>query len=84
MNEQEFIKKEKLLAELEYNLVEDFINIRKSEGITQQDLAENSMVIRQTINRIENLVTSPQISTMLKLLEPMGYTLKIVKIGKEE
>lgn len=82
MNEQELIAKEKLLMELEDSLIEEFITIRKGKNITQNELAESSRVIRQTVNRIENCLTSPQLGTMLKLLEPLGYTLKIVPLKK--
>lgn len=82
MNEQELIAKEKLLMELEDSLIEEFITIRKGKNITQSELAESSRVIRQTVNRIENCLTSPQLGTMLKLLESLGYTLKIVPLKK--
>ena len=61
-------------------VVTDYVRLRKTGHITQQELADQSKVIRQTISRIENFVTSPQLDTMLKLLESMGYTLKIVPI----
>lgn len=80
MEKEIFIEKEKLLLDLEYQLIKDFISIRKEQNITQQELAEKSQIIRQTVNRVENCLTSPQIRTMLKLLEPLGFTLKIVPI----
>lgn len=78
-----FEEKEKLLIDLEYQLIEDFIRVRKSQKFTQEKLAQSSKVIRQTINRIEKLTTSPGINTMIKLLEPLGYTLRIVPINED-
>lgn len=84
MNEQEYIAKEKLIVELEYNLIEELIFLRKEKNITQKELAEQSRIIRATVNRIEGCLTSPKIDTILRLLEPLGYTLKIVPLEKEK
>lgn len=80
----EFIEKEKLLSELEYELVKDFIRIRKNQKLTQQEVANQSNVIRETIARIENSITSPQVNTLIKILEPLGYTIKIVSLERKE
>lgn len=80
MNEQELIAKEELIIELEDSLIEEFILLRKNQNITQKELAEKPQMIRATVNRVERALTSPTIGTMLKLLEPLGYTLKIVPL----
>lgn len=74
------IEKEKKLLELEYEFVKQFIKIRKNKNISQQKMSEKANMIRLTVSRIENLIVSPQISTIIKLLEPIGYTVKIVPI----
>ena len=79
-----YIKNEKMIAEMEYNLITEFIRLRKNAKLSQQDIAEHSNVIRTTIARIENKMNSPQIKTMLEILEPLGYTLKIEKIDKKD
>lgn len=78
-----FVAKEELLMELEYQLIKDFVTLRK-EKMTQQELAEKSRIVRQTINRVENCLTSPQLITMIKLLNPLGFTLKIVPLEEKE
>ena len=83
MNEQELIAKEKLIVELEDRLIEEFILLRKNQHITQKELAEQSNMIRATVNRVERCLTSSTIGTMIKLLEPLGYTLKIVPLKKK-
>lgn len=77
---QIYIAKEKTLMDLEYTFVTEFIKLRKSLNLSQQQMANNANVIRETVARIENNIVSPQVNTLLKILEPVGYTLKIVPI----
>lgn len=83
IKEDEFKNKELILSNLEYELICDFIKLRKEKKLTQKRLAEEACIIRETIARIENQMVSPQINTLIKILEPMGYTLKIENINKE-
>ena len=76
--------KEEKLKDLEYQFVQDFIKLRKDNHLTQEAMANQSGVIRLTITRIENLITSPQINTLIKILEPLGYTVKIEPIDKKK
>lgn len=74
------IKDEKRLVELEYNLICDFIKLRSELGLSQKKMAEESGVVREMIAVIENQKKHPQINTLIKILEPFGYTLSITKI----
>ncbi len=76
--------REEKLQELEYAFVQDFIKLRKDNHLTQEALANQAGVIRLTITRIENLITSPQINTLIKILEPIGYTVRIEPIDKKK
>ena len=76
--------REEKLKELEYDFVQDFIKLRKDNHLTQEAMANQSGVIRLTITRIENLITSPQINTLIKILEPLGYTVRIEPIDKKK
>lgn len=78
------MEKEKLLLDLEYGFICDFIKLRKEKGLTQKSLAELSGVIREKIAKIENHINSPQINSLIKILEPIGYTVKIVPIDKKD
>lgn len=73
---------EKQVSEMEYNLITEYIQLRKKAHMTQQDIADQTNIIRTTVARIENQMNSPQVKTMLQMLEPLGYTLKIVKEKK--
>ncbi len=79
-NIKDFENREKILADLEYQLVIDFIKLRKDLNLSQQEMANASKTIRETIAKIENQIVSPQINTLIKILEPLGYTIGIIKI----
>lgn len=79
------MEKEKLLQDIEYELICDFIKLRKEKGLSQKALGDLSGVVREKIAKIENHLNSPQINSLIKILEPLGYTIKIMPIkGKEE
>ena len=75
---------EKRIMALEYNLICDFIKLRNDLGISQQQMANESGVVREMIAVIENRKKHPQINTLIKILEPFGYTLSITKIKEEK
>ena len=77
------IKDENRLMNLEYDLICDFIKLRNELGLTQQKMADESGVVREMIAVIENRKKHPQINTLIKILEPFGYTLKIAKVEEE-
>lgn len=81
MNE---VKKEIDVNELEYNLICDFIKLRKELGLTQKQMAEEAGTLREMIAVIENQTKHPQINTLIKILKPFGYTLSITKIKEEK
>lgn len=81
---EEYITNEKRNLNLEYEFVTKFISLRKELNLTQAQMAENAHVIRETVARIENLMTSPQVKTLIKILEPVGYTIDIVPIKKHD
>ena len=72
--------KETNTLDLEYDLICEFIKLRSDLGITQKEMADKSGVVREMIATIENRKKHPQINTLLKILKPFGYTLKIEKI----
>lgn len=82
MKVDRYIEKEKNIIDMEYQLIEEFIKLRKEKNLSQQDIANEANIIRTTVARIENKMNSPQVKTLLQILEPLGYTLKIEKIKK--
>ena len=71
---------EKKIIDLEYKLICDFIRLRNELGLTQKEMGEASNTIREIITVIETRKKHPQINTLIKILEPFGYTLSITKI----
>lgn len=61
-------------------LVEELAQTRKSVGISQKQLEILSGIPQPCIARTEKGVTDPQLTTLLKLLEPLGRTLTITNI----
>lgn len=68
--------------EFQTELIGKLIEIRNSKKFTQRKLAQICKVKQPEIARIESFKCSPQINTLIKLLIPLGYTLKIESIRK--
>ena len=66
--------------ELNKIFIKEFIRFRKENNLTQEVFSEFSNCSREKIARIENGSHSPSILSLLKILGPIGYTIKIVKV----
>lgn len=82
--ELNFTSEEEAEMQLEMELIEATIEARKKANLTQRELSEKSGVIQPSIAKIENFARSPQATTLIKLLYPMGYTIKVVPINEKE
>jgi uncharacterized HTH-type transcriptional regulator HI_0659 len=65
-------------SDLRVALIGELIRARQDLGITQKQLEEMSGVTQPVIARLERGTTSPNISTLTKLLAPLGKKLAIV------
>ena len=63
---------------LKNQIIGELVNARKGKGITQKELETISGVKQPLIARIEKGNVDPQITTLLKILLPLGLTLAIV------
>lgn len=70
--------------DLEVDLIKTLISERQKKNLSQRDLSEKTGLKQPAIARIESLKNSPKVNTLIKLLYPLGYTLKIVPISKKE
>ena len=68
----------------ENELIEATIEGRKKVNLIQRELPQKSEVIQASITKIEKMQRSPQVDTLIRLLHPMGYTLKIVPVKKRK
>jgi len=61
-------------------LIAEFVLARKNANISQKQLEILSGIAQPCIARTEKGVTDPKLSTLLKMLEPLGLTLSITKL----
>ena len=60
-------------------IITALVQARQEQGISQRQLAEMSHVQQPQIARMER-DANPQLSTILKVLAPLGMTLAVVPI----
>lgn len=79
--------KEKYMSEaereelkLKADIICELIEARCSQGMTQKALEEVTGVKQPIIARMEKGNTDPRLTTILKLLRPLGKTLAVVDI----
>lgn len=70
--------KEKINFEVE--LIGKVIELRESKGLSQRELAELCGIRQPAIARLESMKTTPQIDTLFRILNPLGYTISIVPL----
>ncbi len=71
-----------LFLKIEHSLTQSGLNHvqRQEKGISQKKLEELSVVKQPIIARMEKGSTSPQLTTILKVLAPLGKTLAVVPL----
>ena len=67
-------------CDLRVAVIGELIKARQEKGISQKKLEELSGVRQTVIARMEKGYTSPQISTLLKVLAALGKTLAVVPL----
>ncbi|MBR1868083.1 MAG: helix-turn-helix domain-containing protein [Clostridia bacterium] len=61
-------------------ILEQLVKVRKSAKLSQKQLEILSGIAQPCIARTEKGATDPNLTTLLKLLEPLGLTLSITQI----
>ena len=64
-------------SEAEYNLIRAMIKVRKSVGLTQEQLSARTGIDQAILSRIENGKANPSIGTLQKLAKGLGKRLVI-------
>ena len=59
------------------------IELRRLNGMSQEQLAEASGVSRRTIQALEAGTVSPRLDLLEKLAEAMGHTVNLIKTNNE-
>ena len=75
VNEEIFEKKQELVHEI--------LRTRREMSLTQKNIEAACGVKQPVIARMERGLTEPQLTTILKVLRPLGKTLKIVDLEEE-
>jgi len=70
--------------DFQVKLVGEVLEARKEKGLTQAELDALCGVNQTHIARIENNKTDPQLSTIFKILRPLGKTLAIVDVSSAD
>ena len=81
---EEEVKHDEYLRDLEREVIRQVVEARKSQHLSQRVVGERAGIIRETVAKIENNLNSPQINTLIELLEPIGFTLGVIPLVKEE
>ena len=81
---EEEVKHDEYLRDLEREVIRQVVEARKSQHLSQRVVGERAGIIRETVAKIENNLNSPQINKLIKLLEPIGFTLGVIPLVKEE
>lgn len=77
-----FTQEENAESDLRVALIGELIKARQDKGITQKQLELLSGVKQPVIARMENGTSIPKLSTILKVLAPLGKTLAVVPLEK--
>ena len=82
-NDDEYVSpQEREQINFTVSLIGKIIEAREAKGLTQRELAKLSGVKQPAIARMENMKAIPQIDTLIKVLNPLGYTLEIVPLNQ--
>jgi DNA-binding XRE family transcriptional regulator len=79
-----FTPEEIAACDIKVALVGEIIKARRSQGYTQKKLEEVSGVKQPVIARLERGASDPQLSTMIRLLAPLGKTLAVVPLKPQQ
>lgn len=79
-----YIEVEETPEQLYKDFLKEFVAFRKENNLTQELLGLYSKVNRVKIARIESNMHSPTVKTLIDILGPLGYTIKIEKVNKKK
>lgn len=66
-------------ADREKELIDEVVNLRKEQNISQSKLAELTGNKQQAISRLEKKENSPSLKLFYSIVHALGYEIKIVK-----
>lgn len=63
-------------------IIDELIELRKSKGLTQRELAKAANLAQPAIARLESKAAIPQLDTLLKVANALNCELELVPIRK--
>ncbi|MCF2640857.1 helix-turn-helix transcriptional regulator [Roseburia hominis] len=66
-------------SEMEKELIQEVVNLRKEQNISQNKLAELTGNKQQAISRMEKNEHSPSLKLFCNMVNALGYDIKLVK-----
>ncbi len=69
------------VADDDDKLIDEIVEIRKAENMSQIELAKKAGSTQQAISRLERKTNSPSLKLLISILDALGYKLQIVKKG---
>ncbi len=79
----DFAPEEEEELKLEMDLIEATIEARERSKLSQRELSKKSGIKQPSIAKLESRKRSPQASTLIRLLYPMGYTIRVVPLSQK-
>ena len=80
LDKELFTPEEIAESDMRAALITAFVEARQKQGVSQRQLEAMSGIKQPQIARMEKGQGNPQLSTMLKVLAPLGKTLAVVPI----
>lgn len=68
---------EEMQNDMKFSVLQEFVKLRKSRGITQEELSKRTGIARPNIARIENGSYNPTIEMMVRLAQGLDMHLEI-------
>jgi len=81
MKTKEYIEKN-TISEQEYELIMEIAKLRLDKNITQKELSNLTGIPQPNIARFEKNTHSASLTTTIKILNSLGYKLKVEPINK--
>ena len=74
---------EKILIDMEMELINELSKLRKERKLSQKELCEIINFKQPTLAKIEKRKNSPQLSTLIKILDALDYHIEFKKNSNE-
>ena len=72
-------EKEKRILDIEMELIDELSRLRKEKQLSQKELCEIINFKQPTLAKIEKRKNSPQLSTLIKILDALDYHIEFKK-----